>query len=266
VTSLLHRRRQTGLSRKEQLSDAQTRLVWRLCALLLDYPGQSTMELLDDLGAAATTIPGTPGGQLCGFVDHLRCGEQLVLAQHYVETFDLRRRSSLHLTYYAYGDTRKRGMALLMLKQTYRRAGVVMGEHDLPDFLPAVLEFAAVTDPKGGWAILAQHRAVLEVLRLSLLDAGSPYLAVLDALCATLPPLDTRDREQIIKLAAEGPPEEHVGLDPYAIDPAMDHHAQISAGESCGSGSCGDDARDNPVGERQPQSLGMPGRGIGGDR
>ena len=36
-----------------------------------------------------------------------------------METFDLDRRTSLHLTYYLYGDTRKRGLALLRLKRLY---------------------------------------------------------------------------------------------------------------------------------------------------
>ena len=46
---------------------------------------------------------------------------------HYVETFDLRRRASLYLTYYAHGDTRERGMALLRLKKLYRAAGLPHG-------------------------------------------------------------------------------------------------------------------------------------------
>jgi nitrate reductase delta subunit len=236
MTRLLHRRRQTA---GPALTDEQTRLVWRVAALLLDYPGQSALGMLDDLRAAAALVPGAPGESLAAFVDHAASTDPIALAQHYVETFDLRRRSSLHLTYYSYGDTRKRGMALLNLKQVYRRAGVAMGEHELPDYLPAVLEFAAVTDPKGGWHILASHRAVIEVLRLSLQDSNSPYLGVLDALCATLPPLDTRDREQIIKLAAEGPPGEDVGLEPYAIDPSMSpgapqDHAPPSAQDHLG--------------------------------
>ena len=41
----------------------------------------------------------------------------------YVETFDLRRRCCLYLTYYTYGDTRKRGMALLQFKHLYRGPG-----------------------------------------------------------------------------------------------------------------------------------------------
>lgn len=38
------------------------------------------------------------------------------LAAHYGATFDLKRRCCPYLTYYTYGDTRKRGMALLRFK------------------------------------------------------------------------------------------------------------------------------------------------------
>jgi nitrate reductase delta subunit len=59
------------------------------------------------------------------------------------------------------------------------------------------------------------------MIRLSLADGGSPYLAVLDAVCATLPELSAADLRKIATLAAEGPPEEDVGLEPFAMDPAL---------------------------------------------
>ena len=40
-----------GLTQRDQ------RLVWRIAAVLLDYPTQQTFDLLDDLSAAAATLP-----------------------------------------------------------------------------------------------------------------------------------------------------------------------------------------------------------------
>ncbi|MGW0176180.1 nitrate reductase molybdenum cofactor assembly chaperone [Rhodococcus sp. NPDC003322] len=208
----------------DSMSETQQRLVWRIAALVLDYPHQSTLDLLDDLRAAASDLPAPAGEGLCACIDHMREQDPIALAARYVETFDLRRRSSLHLSYYAYGDTRNRGMALLRFKTAYRNAGLELGDHELPDFLPVVLEFAATADPARGLRLLINHRAVVEVLRLSLHDGGSAYASVLDALCATLPDLDTDDRAQVVKLAAEGPPEDTVGLDTYALDPALHPH------------------------------------------
>lgn len=222
--SLLRNRRQ-----RDALSEREERLVWRICALLLDYPHARTLVMLPDVATALQEIPAPARDSLREFVDYAQRTDPLDLASHYVATFDMRRRSSLHLTYYAYGDTRKRGGALLMMKQAYRAAGVHMNDDELPDYLPAVLEFASTVDARAGGRILARHRAVLELLRLSLHDSESPYAAVLDALCATLRPLTTTDRAEIRVLAAEGPPEEEVGLDPYAIDPTLSEPEMLPA-------------------------------------
>lgn len=219
----LGRRRSTR--EPPQPTDEQTerehRLVWRIAALLLDYPTQQTLTMLDELAATAAALPAPAGPGLVSFVDHLRRTPPLELATHYVENFDLRRRNCLHLSYYAYGDTRKRGMALLRFKHAYRAAGVTLGEHELPDHLAVVLEFAATVDPVAGRRLLVEYRPVVELLRHSLHDCGSPYLPVLDAICATLPELNIADRRRIAELAAQGPPEEEVGLEAFAMDPVM---------------------------------------------
>ena len=66
--------------------------------------------------------------------------------RRYVVTFDLKRKCSLYLSYYATGDTRRRGAALVTFKEAYRAAGWEFDAPELPDYLPAVLEFSAVSD------------------------------------------------------------------------------------------------------------------------
>lgn len=202
-----------------ELSDRDRRLVWRLCALLLDYPNDELLAMVDELTAVAAELPAAVRVHLDLILDHLRSGAPIALAQEYVETFDMRRRASLHLSYYAYGDTRKRGMALLRFKHAYRHGGVELGDEELPDHLPVLLEFAATVDPIGGERLLGEHVPVLELLRLSLSDSKSPYEGVLLAVTSTLPPVTTADRRRIAELAAQGPPDEEVGLEPFAMDP-----------------------------------------------
>ncbi|MGH3751924.1 MAG: nitrate reductase molybdenum cofactor assembly chaperone [Pseudonocardiaceae bacterium] len=204
--------------------ELQQRVVWRIAALLLDYPAAQTLGMLDELRGGAGSLAAPAGPALVSFVDHLRRTPPIELAAYYVETFDLRRRNCLHLSYYAYGDTRKRGMALLRFKHAYRAAGATLGEHELPDHLAVVLEFAATVDPVAGRRLLVEYRPVVELLRQSLHKCGSPYAAVLDAVCATLPELGTADRRRVAELAAQGPPEEAVGLEAFAMDPALQEH------------------------------------------
>jgi nitrate reductase delta subunit len=84
-----------------------------------------------------------------------------------------------------------------------------------------VLEYAATIDHDQGRQLMLDHRAGLELLRLSLRDAGSRWAGAVEAVCATLPALAGDEVDAIQRLAAEGPPAEEVGLTPYGT-PAFD--------------------------------------------
>ncbi|GAA5106490.1 nitrate reductase molybdenum cofactor assembly chaperone [Haloechinothrix salitolerans] len=183
----------------------------------LRYPDEHLLARRDLLTDVAASLPTSSAGTrkpLLRFLGWFRNAEPFALARHYVEMFDLRRKSSLYLTYYLHGDTRRRGMALLTLKQTYRATGLVPPEDELPDYLPLVCEFAATA--RRGETPLRQHRAGIELIRTALCDSGSPYADVLDALAALLPTLSTSEYGRVADLAADGPPTEQVGLAPFA--------------------------------------------------
>jgi len=191
-------------------------IAWQIQSLLLGYPDAELLDRRPLLRAAVPELPGAVGAPLSDFLDHLDRTPLSSLAADYVATFDHRRRFSPYLTYFAYGDTRKRGMALLRFKHAYRAAGLELGADELPDHLAVVLEFAAI-EPTLGERLLIEQRAGLELMRLGLREAGSPWASVLDSVSATLPPLRGREHEAVARLAAAGPPEEAVGLDSYAL-------------------------------------------------
>ncbi|MGW2522586.1 nitrate reductase molybdenum cofactor assembly chaperone [Streptomyces sp. NPDC001617] len=188
---------------------------WQAQSLLLAYPDEQFEQRLALAGRVAATLPAQVARPLVRFSAHAEETTPADLAAAYVATFDHRKRCCPYLTYYAHGDTRRRGLALLRLKQTYAKAGWRLGDDELPDHLAVVLEFAAA-DPARGARLLTEHRAGLELLRLALNDDGSPWAHVLDSVSATLPALAGDDREAVLRLAAQGPPEEEVGLDSYA--------------------------------------------------
>jgi nitrate reductase delta subunit len=208
------------------LADAQLTAAWQGAAVLLSYPDERLVADLPVVRAAAAALPAAVGGPLLRVADHLAATPLDRLQEEYVETFDTRRRTNLYLTYFAHGDTRKRGLALLRFKQTYLRAGFVFDADEvnggeLPDHLCVVLEFGATVDQRLGWRLLLDHRAGLELLRIALVEAGSPWAGALEAVCATLPALRGDEHEAVRRLAAEGPPAEEVGLTPYGT-PAFD--------------------------------------------
>jgi len=191
-------------------------VAWQSASLLLDYPDEALLARVGLLRAATQDLPVPLRDSLGQFLAHIEGTPLAELQQEYVETFDTRRRCNLFLTYFAHGDTRKRGMALLRFKQTYLGSGFVLADSELPDHLCVVLEYAAGIDQTLGRELMLDHRAGLELLRLSLRDLRSPWASVVDAVCATLPPLRGDERDAVRRLAAEGPPEEEVGLAPFA--------------------------------------------------
>lgn len=199
---------------------------WQAQSLLVGYPDETLHRNLDLLGAVAAALPASVGDPLARFLAHVQRSSLFELAADYVATFDHRKRFSPYLTYFAYGDTRKRGVALLRFKQVYQAAGLRLSDEELPDHLSVVLEFAASGHAGTGLRLLTEHRAGLELMRRGLHETGSPWADVLDSVIATLPALAGREEDAITRLIAEGPPEESVGLAPftppqYLPDPAM---------------------------------------------
>lgn len=216
------RRNRHATQHAAQLADA--RPVWAVCSAVLDYP---TPELKGTLGGLEALVPGDP--HLPALLAHLRVTDLNRLQQDYVATFDHTRKCALYLTYFAYGDTRRRGAALVRFKEAYRAAGVEwVDDGELPDHLCAVLQLGATVDPGTAWQLLIEHRAGVEMLRLALSGwrnddgtVGSPWAAALLALCGTLPVLEGDEADAVRRLVEQGPPAEEVGLSGYGADPAL---------------------------------------------
>ncbi|MEU9237311.1 nitrate reductase molybdenum cofactor assembly chaperone [Streptomyces subrutilus] len=218
--------------RSPQPSDALVRLV---AGCALQYPGDHFHDELPRLRAALAGAAAEPAALLGAFLDHAASLGPIELCSEYTSTFDTRNRRCLYLTWWVDGDTRRRGLSLVRLKRIYRDFGLEFAGEELPDFLPVALEFAALREP-AGTELLQEHRAGLELLRLALAEAGSPYARVLEAVCATLPGPSPETKAEAKALARSGPPQELVGagspLEPFG--PGLDMPADLPAGLSAG--------------------------------
>lgn len=203
------------------IAERHAAVVCQAASVLLQYPDEALQDRLPLVTEAVAALPvGAAHTALARFLDHLVATPPRDLAEAYVATFDRRRRCCLYLTWWTDGETRRRGQALVMLKDRYRHGGLELGGSELPDYLPVVLEYAATGDLADGLALLQEHRAGIELLRLALRDAGSPYAALVEAVCSLLPGPSPQDRAAAQRLARTGPPQESVGLEPYNPPPA----------------------------------------------
>jgi len=191
------------------------RRAYAALSLLLQYPEHAVVKVIPGLREAATSMG---ADEQRGFELFLQWfeGTPLLQAQsHYVDLFDRKRRACLYMSYYLNGDTRRRGMALVEFKDLYRAGGWEPREHELPDFLPTLLQFCAVADVDAGEEVLASHRSGLVVLDTALRDAKSPYHHLTEVLLH-LVPAGQEAEEQAQTLIAAGPPTEFVGLEPFS--------------------------------------------------
>ncbi len=190
---------------------------YKLLSVLLQYPDERLLGAREELAQAIESLPrSSERTALERFWAWFGTQDEWSLRRAYVETFDLQKRSSLYLTFYKEGDTRKRGQALLRLKRLYAAAGLELEPGELPDYLPAMLEFAEHAPADAGRRVLAEHRRALEVLRLHLEELDSPYRHLVDAVSAALPRMAQVDLQAVAELIARGPASELVGLEPFA--------------------------------------------------
>jgi nitrate reductase delta subunit len=107
--------------------------------------------------------------------------ELIDLQGRYVDLFDRTRSLALHLFEHVHGESRERGQAMIDLRETYLAQGWEMTPRELPDYLPAFLEFAAMLPLREARAALSDPVHVLQALHERLAERSSPYAAVLAA-------------------------------------------------------------------------------------
>ncbi|MDF5751363.1 nitrate reductase molybdenum cofactor assembly chaperone [Spongiactinospora sp. TRM90649] len=199
--------------RRERLPEDGVAVVRQAVGFCLDYPAYDLFDRLPLIQAAMSEYAGhPPASAVTEFAEWLGGTEPMRAEEHYVSVFDTRNRRSLHLTWWSDGDTRRRGFSLAAIKARYRAHGLTPpGGDELPDFLPVMLEYAAL-EPQDGTALLQEHRAGLELLRFALVEADTPYALLLGAVCDTLPGPSPKNAAEARRMAPPPPGLEMVGL------------------------------------------------------
>lgn len=154
-------------------------------AALLTYPEPALLEALPEIRAivAAEKLLG-PDDQtrLAALIDELAAADLLDAQERYVELFDRGRATSLHLFEHVHGEARDRGQAMVDLNALYARHGLAIAANELPDYLPAVLEYLSMRPLGDAREMLGDCGHVLRAVGGALAGHDSRYSAVLGAL------------------------------------------------------------------------------------
>jgi nitrate reductase delta subunit len=157
----------------------------RVLARLLGYPDA---EMRAHLPALREALRGERAlgdarlAELEALMDSLASADALDTEAAYVQLFDRGRATSLHLFEHVHGDSRERGPAMIDLARTYDQAGLYLAPGELPDYLPAILEFASTLPPREARAFLGEMAHIFNALFSALQQRHSAYASVLGAL------------------------------------------------------------------------------------
>jgi len=187
---------------------------------LLTHPERELLEALPEIGAALdeeSLLPRAARGAVGALIGELAGGGLYDLQERYVSLFDRSRALSLHLFEHVHGESRDRGQAMVDLLATYATRGVRVVDSELPDYLPAFLEFLSLAPGAEAKAFLGETADILRGLGDRLAGRGSRYCAVFAALLAIAgePGLTKKVAEQ------SSPEEDAAALDREWKDPEV---------------------------------------------
>lgn len=152
---------------------------------LLAYPEQELLDALgeiEDVIEAEGLLPKVEVAGLLRLTSSLRNTGLMTLQERYVELFDRVRSLSLHLFEHVHGESRDRGQAMVDLAELYAKEGLAPANHELPDFLPAFLEYLSLLPHKEAVTQLEDTVRILDGIAARLAKRGSHYAAVFNAL------------------------------------------------------------------------------------
>lgn len=154
--------------------------VFKLCSIMLEYPHRDWMKFNILKQEVAQLENDKVQEMFLQFINYLQSTDVGQLCTNYVSTFDFNEGTTLYLTYTIFGDNRERGPAFVELKKYFEEAGYFIETEELPDYLPLVLEFAAVAPAHITQKIFKVHRKGIEKLQNELEKFNSPYLPLIN--------------------------------------------------------------------------------------
>jgi nitrate reductase delta subunit len=193
-------------------------LTLKVISALLCYPQADMQAALDNMVTAVTQealLPPADEAAVLGLIRELAESDLLELQERYVALFD-------------------RGQAMVDLMNVYRTHGFAISAHELPDYLPLLLEYLSQRPCEEAREVLTDAMPIISLLGARLQKAGSPYHVLFKALES----FAGAPAELVViraKVAAEGPDQTLVKLDEIWEEEAVRF---LGAPAVCQAGSC----------------------------
>ncbi len=161
---------------------------FHLCSLMLRYPNEEWIDNVE-INQFISCVE-NKGMRYCfeTFFTYVANTPIQLLCENYVRWFDFSERTTLYLTHERFGENKERGLAFVKLKMEFAKAGFYIKNDELPDYLPLILEFAALADAKYVQKMFLIHKQAIERLLCELEKDDNPYAYLLKACTIAMAP------------------------------------------------------------------------------
>ena len=156
-----------------------------LLSRLIDYPTEQLFSHHQDIVEFIQHdkfLDDEQRNGLLAFVEQRFSGDLLDWQSEYDGLFERGRMLSLLLYEHIHGESRDRGQAMVDLLKQYRAAGLDIGVHELPDYIPLFVEFASTQGEENAKGWLQDVAPILALLAVRLQKRDSNYAALFTSL------------------------------------------------------------------------------------
>lgn len=158
---------------------------FKILSILLTYPEKEVIEFLPEVISSLSSEGILKKHEIDGvgqFIEYFTAQEITDWQEHYVQLFDYSQTVSLNLFEHVHGDSKDRGQAMVDLMNFYNENGLEISHTELPDYLPAYLEFLSLQEPLKAADLLAEPVDILEHLYRRLKEKDNHYQYILAAI------------------------------------------------------------------------------------
>lgn len=155
----------------------QQRTILAIASRLMSYPSESSAEEREHIDEAVDE-----NIESADIRKHLRAALAPLdalstrdIQEIYVSTFDLKSKTGMYLTAHEFGDSPKRGAAMIKLQKIINEAGFERTEGELTDYIPMLFEFMAVSPEDAHHERLQRRLANVGQRMLNHLEEENPY-------------------------------------------------------------------------------------------
>ncbi len=192
------------------------RKTFKALSALLSYPDENLQTAAPELRNVIdqeNLLPPDSRRLLDALIKEIATGDLYALQERYVELFDRARSLSLHLFEHVHGESRDRGQAMIDLKSLYERNGLCLSAAELPDYVPAFLEFLSTRPLTEARTMLSQPAHILTALAERLEKRCSPYAAIFQSLVALADRAPDALGVELVPEAPDADPNDFAALD-----------------------------------------------------